>query len=111
MEYPEKVKLLSNKRIVKITCGGFHTLVLTSENEVYSFGSGIYGECGTGEFTDSCKPRLVKFPNNSPQQPLHHNVTSSFGEKNALDMHIKELVIIRDIVAGGRHSLALSENG
>lgn len=45
-----------------MACGGFHTLALTSDNELYAFGSGVYGECGTGEFQDSSKPKLVKFP-------------------------------------------------
>jgi hypothetical protein len=35
---------------------------MTGENEVYGFGSGIYGECGYGEFVDTNKPKLVKFP-------------------------------------------------
>ena len=53
---------MSNKRVVKVACGGFHTLVLTSEEEVYAFGSGVYGECGYGEFYDTTKPKLVKMP-------------------------------------------------
>jgi alpha-tubulin suppressor-like RCC1 family protein len=50
VEFPEKVQALASKRIIKVACGGFHTLALTSENEVYAFGSGVYGECGYGEF-------------------------------------------------------------
>jgi alpha-tubulin suppressor-like RCC1 family protein len=38
---------------------------LTSENEVYAFGAGNYGECGYGEFQDTQKPRLVRFPQNN----------------------------------------------
>jgi alpha-tubulin suppressor-like RCC1 family protein len=67
IEWPEKVKYMASKRIIKIACGGFHTLVLTSENELYAFGSGCYGELGTGEFLDSTKPKLVKFPNEIPE--------------------------------------------
>lgn len=63
VEYPDKVKYLASKRIVKVVCGGFHTLALTTENELYGFGSGIYGECGTGEYLDTAKPKLIKFPN------------------------------------------------
>ena len=48
---------------MKVACGGFHTLVLTSDNELFAFGSGVYGECGYGEFQDTSKPKLVKFPN------------------------------------------------
>ncbi len=80
MEYPEKVKYLSSKRIVKVVCGGFHTLALTSENELYGFGSGNYGECGYGEFIDTSKPKLIKFPNdqlntnnNDDQEEYNHD--------------------------------------
>jgi hypothetical protein len=31
--------------------------VLTSENELFGFGSGAYGECGFGEAKDTSKPR------------------------------------------------------
>jgi alpha-tubulin suppressor-like RCC1 family protein len=44
------VQALYSKRVIKVVCGGFHTLALTSENELFSFGSGAYGECGYGEF-------------------------------------------------------------
>jgi alpha-tubulin suppressor-like RCC1 family protein len=63
VEQPERVRYLASKRIVKVACGGFHTLALTSENELFSFGSSSYGECGYGEFLDTNKPKLVKFPN------------------------------------------------
>lgn len=48
---------------MKVACGGFHTLALSSENELYAFGAGSYGECGYGEYLDTNKPKLVKFPN------------------------------------------------
>jgi len=52
VEAPEVVSALRNKRVIKVACGGFHTIALTSENELYGFGSGVYGECGYGEFLD-----------------------------------------------------------
>lgn len=54
---------LANKVIVKVSAGGFHTLALTEDNELYAWGSGTYGECGYGEFQETNKPKLVKFPN------------------------------------------------
>lgn len=39
--------------------------MLTTENELYGFGSGIYGEVGTGEYLDTSKPKLVKFPHDN----------------------------------------------
>jgi E3 ubiquitin-protein ligase HERC2 len=74
IETPEKIKLLSHKRVVKVACGGFHTLILTSENEVFAFGAGNYGECGYGDFLDTAKPKLVRFGSSGGQ-----NETSNFG--------------------------------
>lgn len=53
---------------MQIACGGFHTLALTSENELYAFGSGSYGECGYGEYYDSSKPKLVKLPTDMAEE-------------------------------------------
>ncbi len=46
--------------MVKIACGGYHSLVLTSEDELFAFGSGAYGECGTGETKDISKPKRAE---------------------------------------------------
>lgn len=35
---------------MKVAAGGFHTLALTDNNELFSWGSGTYGELGSGEF-------------------------------------------------------------
>jgi RCC1 and BTB domain-containing protein len=52
---------LENNRVIKIACGGYHSLVLTSDGELYAFGSGAFGECGFGETKDTAKPRKVDF--------------------------------------------------
>ena len=81
IECPEKVKSLSSKRVISVACGGFHTLALTSENELYAFGSGCYGECGYGEFSDTSKPKLVKIPAED---------VGEAEEEFALEMYLKE---------------------
>lgn len=37
-------------------------MCLTSEDHLFSFGAGTYGECGYGESKDTLVPRLVKLP-------------------------------------------------
>lgn len=44
---------------MKVSCGGYHTVVVTSEDEIYAFGAGSYGECGYGEARETTKPRRV----------------------------------------------------
>jgi alpha-tubulin suppressor-like RCC1 family protein len=40
------VESLSNKKIVAISCGETHTLTLTDNGHLYSFGSNICGQLG-----------------------------------------------------------------
>ena len=44
----------------KVVCGAMHTLVLTEEKEVFSFGSGNHGECGQGDLKDVHIPTFIK---------------------------------------------------
>jgi alpha-tubulin suppressor-like RCC1 family protein len=44
------IESLAHKRIVQASAGGFHTLALSDDNDLYAWGSGTYGECGLGEF-------------------------------------------------------------
>jgi alpha-tubulin suppressor-like RCC1 family protein len=37
------------KPLKQISCGQFHSLVLTQENELYTWGYGIYGRLGNGK--------------------------------------------------------------
>ena len=55
------MEYFKNKRITKVVCGGYHTLALTEENELYGFGKGNFGQCGYGEFEDTNLPRQVIF--------------------------------------------------
>ena len=72
---------ISNRKIVKVSCGGDHTLLLTQENELFSYGVNIFGQLGIDTFNSSSNPKQVNF---------------------------KELII--DISAGSQHSLILSQS-
>lgn len=93
IETPELVTLLK-QGVKKVSCGGYHTLALTLNDEVFSWGSGTYGECGFGEFVDSSSPRLVKI---------------DYEQKGLVFPIIKPKVI--DVMAGGHHSLLLTSQG
>ena len=77
---------------MKVACGGFHTLALTSENELYGFGGSVYGECGYGDFNDTSKPKLVKFPNDIDNS--NRDVMDEMGgyqdEEYVFEMYLKE---------------------
>lgn len=59
---PTMISALSDEHIVKVACGSFyaHTLCVTSQGRVYSWGDGDYGKLGRGGSDGSKLPRLVE---------------------------------------------------
>jgi len=45
-EVPEAVRILADKTVSKIACGGDHFFALTSDDKLYSFGLNHYGQLG-----------------------------------------------------------------
>ena len=88
VESPKKVEFFTKKglHILKVSCGGYHTIVMDENNELYGFGKGIFGQCGYGQPEDTDIPRKI-----------------IFNDKN--------LNKITDIKCGGEHSLFLSDVG
>eukprot|EP00743_Colponemidia_sp_Colp-15_P006387 GILK01006874.1.p1 GENE.GILK01006874.1~~GILK01006874.1.p1 ORF type:complete len:663 (+),score=97.84 GILK01006874.1:45-2033(+) len=78
---PQLIEGLVGKRVIQISCGGYHTMALTANEQVYSWGAGLYGECGVGDFINTLSPTLVK------------------------ELQGKHVV---DITCGGHHSLVLT---
>ena len=95
IQKPKKVEyfIKHNLKVKKVSCGGYHTIVISDSDELFSFGKGIYGQCGYGQQENISTPKKVYFNEN---QNLRY-------EK---DKNIK----ITDIKCGGDHSLFLSSN-
>ncbi|XP_061924351.1 probable E3 ubiquitin-protein ligase HERC4 [Entelurus aequoreus] len=53
------VPALRRLSIAFIACGENHSVVLTKEGEVYTFGEGAHGQLGHGSFADEVMPKLV----------------------------------------------------
>nr|GLL17080.1 ultraviolet-B receptor UVR8 [Ipomoea trifida]GMC51228.1 ultraviolet-B receptor UVR8 [Ipomoea batatas] len=81
---PLDSRKLSHK-ITEIAAGEAHTLVLTADGRVYSWGRGMFGRLGTGSEFDQLFPVRVEF-GSAP-------------------------VKIVAIAAGAYHSLALADDG
>ena len=93
---PKKVEyfIKNNIKIKRVSCGGYHTIVISDNDEdIFSFGKGIFGQLGCGIAEDTSKPKKVIF---EPKQNLKY-------ENN-------EKINIIDIKCGGEHSLFLSSN-
>ncbi|KAG8378107.1 hypothetical protein BUALT_Bualt08G0103800 [Buddleja alternifolia] len=51
---------LANESVEEIACGAYHVAVLTSKNEVYTWGKGANGRLGHGDIEDRKTPTLVE---------------------------------------------------
>ena len=81
---PKRVVALAKERVVGVAAGMFHSLALTAEGTLLSFGQGTCGRLGHGDTEKQPWPKLVA----------------------AL---AKESVV--NLAAGGGHSLALTAKG
>lgn len=78
---------LSDGYIVQVSAGNNHSLVLTEDGNVYSWGAGFYGQLGTG------------ISGNGSSRPTPQHVTALSGKN------------IVQVSAGVQFSLALTEDG
>ncbi|XP_013200731.1 probable E3 ubiquitin-protein ligase HERC4 [Amyelois transitella] len=82
---PCVVKGLATKHVIQIACGFYHSVALTINGDLYSWGANSYGQCGLGTMTN----KEMK-----PQQ-----ITSLYGVPIAL------------IACGSNHTFVLSKSG
>jgi hypothetical protein len=57
---PKPVAALSDKRVVACSCGDTHTLCVTSDGLLYSFGRNSNGQLGNGRTDDNTTPAVVE---------------------------------------------------
>ncbi|XP_010453206.1 PREDICTED: ultraviolet-B receptor UVR8-like isoform X1 [Camelina sativa] len=80
-----------SRKIISIAAGEAHTIALTGDGCVYSWGRGMFGRLGTGKESDELVPVRVDF---------------EFPDQVA-----KDRARIVGIAAGAYHSLAVSDDG
>ncbi|KAL3853004.1 hypothetical protein ACJMK2_016594 [Sinanodonta woodiana] len=56
---PMLLEGISKESFVSIECGQFHTLALTENADVYSWGWGVYGQLGHGDPEDGLVPKKI----------------------------------------------------
>ncbi|KFM80414.1 X-linked retinitis pigmentosa GTPase regulator-like protein, partial [Stegodyphus mimosarum] len=80
---PLIIESLQSETIIKIECGQYHSLALTAEGRVFSWGWGIHGQLGHGNAENLNLPKIIR--------------------------SLKKVVIV-SICAGQGHSALLSQN-
>ena len=58
---PVLVESLINYKVTDISCGQFHTIVLTHDGEAFAWGSNKFGQCGSSSEQVLHQPELVNF--------------------------------------------------
>ena len=57
---PKKVEALAGQRVVAVSAGGYHSLTLTADGSVWSWGVGDWGELGHGDTQEQLLPKKVE---------------------------------------------------
>ncbi|XP_061346881.1 ultraviolet-B receptor UVR8-like [Gastrolobium bilobum] len=57
---PEQVKFPHDQKVVQISCGWRHTIAVTENKNVYSWGRGANGQLGHGETVDRNVPMIIE---------------------------------------------------
>lgn len=97
--------LLADKNVTRIAVGGSHTLALTEEGQVYSWGSSGHGQSGQGRVSyleGDTDPMGLRIP------PLHESAKDM---RKFVPVLIARLSRIKSIACGRYHSLAVTTEG
>lgn len=100
------VQIPFHEKVVQVACGQSHIICLTSNSDVYTLGSGAYGQLGQGTKSDLNTPRLVLTGKNIAQVAAgrYHSVAlTSFGTVYAFG-NGENGKIIQRIGSGDEHN-------
>jgi len=66
LSIPMPVRGLAQKHIVQVACGWQHTMALSNQGQVFSWGYGEDGQLGHGNIEDFSSPHLINGIKNIP---------------------------------------------
>ncbi|OVA20449.1 Regulator of chromosome condensation [Macleaya cordata] len=93
---PQRVQLLVGEDIIQVSCGGTHSVALTRDGRMFSFGRGDHGRLGYGRKVTTGHPMEV--PIVLPQ------LSDLSGSDDAVEQHW----CAKLVACGGRHTLAIA---
>lgn len=83
LSHVKLIDSMTDKHVIGVSCGGWHTVLWTDDGELYACGKGEYGRLGLGQEASVCEPVEVK---------------------------IGDGVKVRSASAGGSHTLILTRS-
>jgi alpha-tubulin suppressor-like RCC1 family protein len=106
----QQVSLPSGSKIVHVSAGEKHSLLLDDNGKVWAFGSNSDHQLGLDsdlKFSTSPKPVNIEI------SPLLLDSEMDFDKLDHFEPELKSSVsaVIKQICCGSRHSLAIDENG
>ena len=57
---PKKIETFAGQRVVAVSAGSLHSLALTANGAVWSWGSGSFGKLGHGDQQDQLEPKKIE---------------------------------------------------
>lgn len=105
---PKAVESISAKgKVVDISCGLGHTIVLMESGEMYAWGNGSNGRLGLGDTSDRAAPTKVSALSVNSSTGL----TDGDDEQGSDDKRKSDPRVFRHVYCGASHSLALGIDG
>ncbi|KAI3747771.1 hypothetical protein L6452_10415 [Arctium lappa] len=92
---PQQVQLLAEEDIVQVSCGGTHSVALTRDGRMFSFGRGDHGRLGYGRKVTTGHPSEVPIDLPPPEDDESGSVVGRWCAKY--------------VASGGRHTIAIVE--
>ncbi|XP_057350503.1 RCC1 and BTB domain-containing protein 2 isoform X4 [Manis pentadactyla] len=87
---------LSNKQVIEVACGSYHSLVLTSDGEVFAWGYNNSGQVGSGS---------------TANQPIPRRVTSCLQNKAAVNITCGQMCSVAVVNTGEVYVWGYNGNG
>jgi len=92
---PQVIPSLADRKVVQVAAGGYHSLAVTDEGALYSWGMNNYGQLGFREKAKGKVPVLVQ-------------VTSGVQDGNK---QVGKRMHVKSVAAGTWHTVAIAETG
>jgi len=106
VQVPQKIELFEKIPALRVSCGGWHTVVVTKSGACYSFGRGEYGRLGLGDTRSRYKPQEVR-----SRHPLSLSSPVDLIACCGLQVEALKDKIVVQAACGGSHSLFLTKDG